>query len=81
MTEIGERYRVLSQIGNDVNSDGTPGAPLLPGSVGTVKRATDQTVILDFPTGEEREGWMSQPARSVSFPVGDLTALFERVED
>lgn len=75
------RYRLLRKIGNDVNADGTPGAPLLPGAVGTVKRENDQTVILDFPVGEEREGWMSQPARSVSFPVGDLTTLFERVED
>jgi hypothetical protein len=78
---VGERYRLLEKIGRDVNSDGTPGAPLLPGVVGVVKGLDDRTAILEFPQGEEREGWITQPRRAVSFPVGDLADLFERVED
>jgi hypothetical protein len=81
MVSEGDRYRLLQKIGNDVNRDGTPGAPLLPGQVGTVKRSDAQTVILDFPVNGDGEAWMSQPRRSVSFPVNDLVDLFERVED
>lgn len=81
MVAKGERYRLLEQVGNNINSDGTPGAPLLAGQVGTVKQLDDKQVVLDFPMGEEGEGWMSQPRRSVSFGLGDLADLFERVED
>jgi hypothetical protein len=82
MTKVGERYRLLEQVGNDVNSDGTPGAPLKPGSVGTVKRADRSTVILDFQVGEQGdEVWIAQTTRAVSFPAADLGLLFERVED
>lgn len=82
MTKVGERYRLLRQVGNDINSDGTPGAPLKAGIVGTVKRADRKTVILDFQIGEQGdEAWMTQPTRAVSFPAADLGHLFERVED
>ena len=76
MVTIGEQYRVLEQIGRDVNSDGTAGSPLLPDMVGTVKQLDDNLVVLDFSFDEP-----SQPRRSVSFDYDALATLFERVEE
>lgn len=82
MVARGESYRLLEQLGREVNSDGTPGAPLFAGSVGTVKQLDDRTAVLDFrgPGEQDNELGLNQPRRSVSFPLQDLDRLFERVE-
>jgi hypothetical protein len=81
MATAGDRYRLLRKIGNDMNTDGTQGAPLLVGMVGVVKHSAQELVVLDFSTDEE--GGMLPATRSVSFPPEDLTDpdLFELVEE
>jgi hypothetical protein len=80
-----ERYRLLRQVGNDVNADGTPGAPLLAGWVGTVKRRDVDLVVLDFAVeaGPPNALGMVQVLRSVSFPASDLhdPDMFELVKE
>jgi hypothetical protein len=80
-TRVGQRYRLVAQLGKDVNSDGTPGAPLLEGWVGTVKHATKDSVTLEFPVDGGDGTWAVQTSRAVSFTPADLGSLFERVED
>ena len=46
MTQVqaGQRWKLLRQIGNETNSDGTPGYPLAGGSIGVVREVVPAEV-------------------------------------
>lgn len=87
----GQSYRIKEQYGNSENSDGSPGDPILAGTVGVVSRFVPEadpgaahhegdSWVLDFPKeGGSGEG-IVQVARSIAFSPNDIATGFELVE-
>lgn len=85
---IGQKLRLVRQVGNDLDADGIPNNPLRAGWIGVVIRFVpaehpgahtpdEDSYVLDFPTGgvghaQDGTPFLVQVARSVSFSLDDL---------
>jgi hypothetical protein len=85
---VGERLKLVRDIGNEFDTDGAPMSPLRAGWIGTVARFVpahhpgahtpdEDSYVVDFPeggVGHSPDGtpFLVQVARSVSFSLDDL---------
>jgi hypothetical protein len=85
---LGQRYKLLRRIGNDVNEDGSTGDPLHPGWVGTVigfspadelgaSHHDGDCWVLAFPVpaiayGEDGQPFMGQVSRNYPVTAAEL---------